>query len=134
MRERKTVADWSNTDWRVFAFIIALAIGIVSIPSCSTLGYENVDTTHKPIVVANAEIRAANLLLQDLIRRDAITDDAARSALNTLRTAHGHLQTALDALALSNDPAAAQTALERANVALSLSITLLSTFTGEPGP
>ena len=134
MTERKFNTDWYNTDWRIFILILSLAIGVASIQSCATLGYENVDTTRKAIVVANAEIRAANLLLQDLVKRDAITDEAARSALESLRTAHGHLQTALDALALTGDPAAAQTALQRANVTLSIAISLLSTFTGVPGP
>ena len=134
MTERKTNTDWFNTDWRVFAIIIALAIGVVSIQGCATAGYENVDSTRKAIVVANAEIRAANLLLQDLVRRDAISDDSARSALNSLREAHEALQTALDALALTGDPVAANTALDRANSSLSLVILLLSTYTGEPGP
>lgn len=120
--------------WRGIIGIIFLAFFIVNIQACGTLGYENVDTTRKAIVVANAEIRAANLLLQDLVRRDAITDASAMSALGSLRTAHESLQTALDLLTLSGDPAAAETALERANNTLSLAILLLSTYTGEPVP
>jgi len=114
-------------------YLLALmCFGMLTLNACSTLGYENVDTTRKAIVVANAEIRAANLLLQDLITRDAITDASAVSALNALREAHAGLQTALDALTLSGDPAAAQTALDRVNSSISLVILLLSTYTGEP--
>lgn len=120
------------THWRGLIGLFLLALFIVNIQGCGTLGYDNVDTTRKAIVVANAEILSANLLLQDLIRRDAISDASAISALNALRDAHATLQQALDALTLSGDPAAANTALERANSSLSLVILLLSTYTGEP--
>lgn len=132
MKHKKHISDWYNTDWRVFLLITVLAFGIVNIQGCSTIGYENADTTRKAIVVANAEIRAANLLLQDLVTRNAISDASAISALNSLRDAHATLQAALDALVLSGDPAAAESALERVNSSLSLVILLLSTYTGDP--
>ena len=119
--------------WRGIIGLLLLALFVVNIQGCATLGYENVDTTRKAIVVANAEVRAANLLLQDLIRRDVITDADAQTALDSLRTAHGQLQTALDAVSLAGDAAAGRTGLDRANTALSIVITLLSTYTGTEG-
>jgi len=120
------------THWRGVIGLLILALFIVNIQGCATLGYENVDTTRKAIVVANAELRAANFLLQDLVSRGAITDASATSALKGLRDAHATLQTALDALTLNGDPVAAQNALDRANSSLSLVILLLSNFIGEP--
>lgn len=114
----------------IAAFMALLAM--TTIQACSTLDYENVDTTRKAIVVANAEIRGANLLLQDLVTRNAISDNSARIALNKLREAHEALQGAHAAIMLSGDPLAGQSGLERANTALSLAITLLSSFTGDP--
>jgi len=123
-----------HNHWRGIIGLMILAAFVVSVQGCATTGYENVDTTRKALVVATTEIRAANLLLQDLIRRDAISDNAARDALGSLRTAQTSLQIGFDALILSGDPVTANTALQRANVALSVTITLLSAFAGEPNP
>jgi len=112
------------------AFVALLTMSLIQ--ACATQGYDNVDTTRKAIVVANTEIRAANLLLQDLVTRNAITDASAVSALNALRDAHQGLQTALDTLTLSGDPVASQNALERANSSLSLVILLLSSYVEAP--
>jgi len=101
----------------------------LALQGCATAGYENVDTTRKAILVANAEVRAANLLLQDLIQRNVISNNDASNALDSLRDAHTALQTALDALVFNGDPVTAQSALERANISLSLTLTLLSSFT-----
>lgn len=96
------------------------------VQGCSTLGYENVDTTRKAIVVANAEIAAANALLQDLIGRRAISREHAERAHHSLQAAHNSLQTALDAIDLAGDPATAGDNLQRANMALSIAINLLA--------
>ena len=106
--------------------IIVLVWAAFSLPACSTLGYENVDTTRKAIVVANAEVRAANFLLQDLIARRAISQNQASNALNNLQKAKDNLQTALNAVDVFGDPATAANNLQRANVALSLAINLLA--------
>ena len=111
-----------------FAFILSFIMGVTA---CSTLGYENVDTTRKAIVVANAEIRAANLLLQDLIGRRAIGREPATRALNDLRTAHNHLQTALSAIDAAGDPVLANTSLNRARLSLSIALNLLAPLVGD---
>lgn len=94
--------------------------------ACSTIGYENVDTTRKAILVATAEVRGANFLLQDLIKREAITNDDAKNALNQLVIAKDQLQTALNAIDLAGDPATATTNLQRANLAISVALNLLA--------
>lgn len=117
------------------AFLSAIWGGLLlmsTMTACSTLGYENVDTARKAIIVANAEIRAANLLLQDLVVRNVINDEDAQASLQSLRQAHGELQTAQSALTVADDPATANTGLERANRALGVALIILSAHTGEP--
>lgn len=117
----------SKVIWSTYtALIIVVTLLALFMQGCSTLGYENVDTTRKAIVVANAEVRASNLLLQDLIQRQAINREDATSALNSLQTAKNHLQTALSAIDAASDPALAGTNLQLANVALSIAISLLA--------
>lgn len=110
--------------YKTFAGAVFLAVFVLQ--GCETLGYENVDTTRKAIVVANAEVRAANLLLQDLIARRVISSAQATETLANLQRAKNHLQTALDAVDLASDPATAGTNLQRANAALSVAISLLA--------
>ena len=117
----------------VWWLMAALMISAITLQGCETFGgYQNVDTTRKAILVANAEIRAGNLLLQDLVRRDVIGRDNAQKALLSLREAHGSLQTALDAVDTGGDPVTAQSGLDRANRALNAALIVLSAFTGEP--
>ena len=106
----------------LFVFVALFYMG------CASMGYENVDTTRKAILVANAEIRAANLLLQDLIQTGQIEQDDAARAHQSLQSAKDNLQTANDLLNLVGDPAGATSSLERARVSLNLAITLLSTM------
>jgi len=106
--------------------LVWAAFLLSSLAACSTLGYENVDTSRKAIVVANAEVRAANLLLQDLIARRAISSGQATETLGNLQQAKDYLQTALNAVELAGDPTTAGTNLQRANVALSIAINLLA--------
>lgn len=113
--------NWPN--WLAAWWLLLASMLLVG---CSTLGYENVDTTRKAIVVANAEIAAANSLLQDLIGRRAISREHAERAHNTLQSAHNSLQTALDAIDVAGDPVTAANHLERANMALSIAINLLA--------
>ena len=118
MRNRNFLPSAVVLLWAAFLFS--------GLSACSSLGYENVDTTRKAIVVANAEVRAANLLLQDLITRRAISATDATRALDSLQTAKDQLQTALNAVDVAGDPATAASNLQRANVALSLAINLLA--------
>lgn len=110
-----------------FVYLLFLFMALFA-QGCSSLGYENVDTTRKAILVANAEVRAANLLLQDLIQTEQIGREDAARALGSLQNAKNQLETANDLLNLVGDPAGATSSLERARVALNLAITLLSTM------
>ena len=78
-------------------YVLLLAI---TLQGCNSLGYGDVDidTTRKAIVAANAEIRGANLLLQDLIQRRAISQAQAQSAKDALQQAKDGLQIALNAV------------------------------------
>jgi len=122
----KTLFDYRGT------FIILCLALVLQTQACSTIGYENVDTTRKAILVATAETRAANLLLQNLIVRNVIDDNSAREALNALRDSITSLQLALNAVDISGDPLTAENTLERANQSLNIALILLANFTGEP--
>lgn len=111
---------------RQYLFVILFAWMSLFVSACGTMGYTDVDTTRKAILVANAEIRAGNLLLQDLIGRRAIDRDDAAKALQALQDAKNYLQTALDAVNLAGDPVLAGSNLERAKVALNIAVTLLA--------
>jgi hypothetical protein len=117
---------------KLFNLFALLAVLSFTLQGCATAGYENVDTTRKAILVATAETRGANLLLQDLVTRNAIDDDSAREALAALRSAAASLQTALNAVDVAGDPLTAETTLARANQSINIALILLSQFTGEP--
>ena len=111
---------------RQFIFVLFLLASFLGAAGCSTLGYENVDTTRKAILVANAEVRAANLLLQDLVQRRAVSQADAATALNSLQTAKNHLETALSAVDAAGDPVTAGNSLNRAKVSISVAMALLA--------
>ena len=102
-----------------------LAIGL---QGCTAMGYGDVDidTTRKAIVVSVAEVRGANLLLQDLIQRRAITSAQAQTAKDSLQDAADGLQVALNLVNLSGDPVTANTHLERARISISVALSLLA--------
>ena len=106
--------------------LVWAALLLFNLSACTSLGYENVDTSRKAILVATAEVRAVNLLLQDLIRRNAISDDDATNALNQLIIAKDSLQTALSAIDFAGDPTIAATNIRRANIAMTIAINLLA--------
>lgn len=110
----------------ILSLSLLLILSSMAVVSCTTLGYENVDTTRKAILVANAEVRAANLLLQDLIQRSAISQADAATTLNSLQTAKNHLQTALSAIDAAGDPVTAGNSLDRAKVSISVAMALLA--------
>lgn len=107
--------------------VLYLMMLMIGMQGCGTLGYGDVDidTTRKAIVVANAEIRGANLLLQDLIQRRAIDRDAAQRTKDALDDGNRHLRTALTAIDVSGDPATAATRLELANTSITVALSLL---------
>ena len=96
---------------------------------CATQGYDGVDTTRKAILVSTAEVRNANTLLQDLIRRNVVDDETAQSILQRLRDAHAVLQEALTAIDVHGDPFDAESKLAAANVTISIALSLLAEFT-----
>jgi PBP1b-binding outer membrane lipoprotein LpoB len=113
--------------WTTYtAMIITIMLLALFMQGCASAGYQNVDTSRKAILVATAEVRGANLLLQDLIEREAISNDDAKNALNQLIIAKDQLQTALNAIDLAGDPATATTNLQRANLAISVALNLLA--------
>lgn len=107
-------------------YLLFLLASFIGAAGCTSMGYTDVDTTRKAILVANAEVRAGNLLLQDLVNRQVIGKDDAEKALKSLQDAKNHLQTALSAVDDAGDPVLAGTNLDRANIALSLAVTLLA--------
>ena len=123
----KTYENWQLSIGVIYPILL---ICILAIPSCATQGYEGVDTSRKAILVVDAEIRGANMLLQDLISRNVIDSASAREALAALRDAHTANQAALDAVSGGGDPLTAEGSLERANRALSVALILVSQFTG----
>ena len=111
---------------RQFFYVLFLLASFLGAAGCTSMGYTDVDTTRKAILVANAEVRAGNLLLQDLVEREAIGKSDAEKALKSLQDAHNHLQTALSAVDDAGDPVTAQNNLDRAKIALNLVVTLLA--------
>jgi hypothetical protein len=111
---------------RHFIYAVFLWLSLLGAAGCSTLGYENVDTTRKAILVANAELAAANSLLRDLIDRRAISSFTAEDAHESLQEAHDYLQTALSAIDQAGDPVTAGNNLERAKTAISFVMALLA--------
>ncbi len=111
---------------RQFIYLLFMWLSLIGAAGCSTLGYTDVDTTRKAILVANAEVRAANMLLQDLISSGSIGRTQAESALSSLNSALGQLQTALSAIDSAGDPALAETNLERAKISLSVVMAMLA--------
>ncbi|KKK74166.1 hypothetical protein LCGC14_2886490 [marine sediment metagenome] len=116
----------SLINYRSFILAFFMMFAMVTLQSCASLGYEDIDTTRKAIVVANAEVRAANFLLQDLIARRAISKKDAGRALQSLQTAKNNLQSALNAVDVSGDPVLAGSKLERANISISVALRLLA--------
>ena len=109
-----------------YIYLLFMWLSLIGAAGCTSMGYTDVDTTRKAILVANAEVRAANLLLQDLIGRGAIGRSQAESALRSLNSALGQLQTALTAIDSAGDPVLAENNLERAKVSLSVVMSMLA--------
>lgn len=112
--------------YRSFVLAFLMMLAIAGLQSCASIGYEDIDTTRKAIVVANAEVRAANFLLQDLIKRRAISRKDADRTLSSLQIAKNSLQSALNAVDISGDPVLADNNLERANISISIALSLLA--------
>lgn len=112
--------------YRSFVLALFMILAMAGLQSCASMGYEDIDTTRKAIIVGTAEVRAANLLLQDLVARRAISKKDADRALQSLQTAHNNLQSALNAVDISGDPVLAGSNLERANISISIALSFLA--------
>lgn len=112
--------------------LFATAIASCSMSCSTTPGYNNVDTTRKALLVATAEIRGANLLLRDLAQRNVIDNESAREAHAALQTALDTVKEGLTAIDVAGDPLTAETKLQAANASITIALTLLSNFTGDP--
>lgn len=110
-----------------FYTLILYAFVALSIQGCTTLGYGDVDidTTRKSILVANAEVQGATLLLKDLVARRAISRSQAQSTKDGLQDAKDALQLALNAVNLSGDPIAADSHLDRAKIGIRIALSIL---------
>ncbi len=109
--------------------LLLLSFFALSLQGCATQGYDGVDTTRKAILVSTAEVRQANVLLQDLINRGVVDNEKATDILGKLRDANRALQTALNAINVHSDPVTAESNLARANITISIALSLLSDFT-----
>ncbi len=112
---------------------------IIMLSGCGMLGgnpYSDVDidSTRKAIIVANAEVRGANLLLKEVIRSRQISQVQAQRSLDALQTAKDGLQYALNAVDLSGDPAQGQDHLDTALRSLDLVLQILAPLVAPPAP
>lgn len=92
----------------------------------------DVDSTRKAILVANAEVRAANLLLQDVVRSRSISSNDAQKALNGLQDAKNSLQLALNAVDIAGDPVEGQDRLNTAIISIDLVLAILAPLVADP--
>lgn len=116
---------------RLMAIAALCAACLAFLPGCQLLGgssYGDVDinTTRKAIVVANAELRGANLLLQEVVRADVISQSDAREALSNLREARASLDKALTAVSIGGDPTQATDSLGVATAAIDVALAILA--------
>lgn len=114
---------------------LAMLLPLLFLGGCAAIpGYADidVDNTHDAIVLANAELRATNLLLQNLIETEMLTTSEAQQALDSLQDAHDTLQKALTAIKVNGDPVTAESHRARALRSISLVMQLLAPSVGEP--
>lgn len=106
---------------------------------CGTFGgnpYSDVDidSVRKAIIVANAEVRGANLLLKEVIQSRLISQVQAQRSLDALQTAKDGLQNALNAVDLSGDPLLGQDHLDTALRSLDLVLQILAPLVAPAPP
>lgn len=113
--------------YRNFYALLLYCCMAMGLQACETLGYGGVDinTTRKSIAVANAEIRGAVLLTQDLLGRGAITPHQAQETKDTLQDAKDALQGALIAVDRDGDPVKAESGIESAKIAIRIALNFL---------
>lgn len=89
-------------------------------------GDVTIDTTREAIVIANAELRAANLLLQTLIRSNSVSRDQAQAIKDELQNANTSLREALEAVEQVGDPLLGRDSVTKASRALDVALRLMA--------
>jgi len=88
-----------------------------------------VDSVRKAVVIATAELRAANFLLQDLVYKRSIGKNDAQKALNHLKIAKQSLAAANTAIALGDAGAVqGKTHLDRAIEVLDIVLEIMAPY------
>lgn len=104
----------SLSPWFASVFIVILFASFLS--GCAQFGgnpYEGVkvDTGRKGIAVTLAELRGANLLLQEIVAYEVITSDDATKIADQIELREKDLERAAIAVAMTGDPSQADNAL-----------------------
>lgn len=113
-------------------------VAVALLSGCAVFGdgnpYERVDidTVRKGILVANAELRGANLLLKEVIRSRTISAEDAQRALDELKKTRTTLQLALNAVDLAGDPVEGQSHLDSAILSLDIVLAILAPAAAPP--
>ena len=113
--------------------IVLIFLGFF-LTGCQSNPYDQVkiDTIREGIVVANAEVRAGNALLQELIKNRSLTDKAvAQDALDKIKEVHAGLATATTAVEAGNI-SEGQDELEKATNIIDAVLLLLSPYLEQP--
>jgi len=117
--------------------ILVSLVTILSLSGCGIFGGNqysevDIDSARKSIVVANAEVRAANLLLQEVIKSRSVSSGDAQKALDGLQNAKNSLQLALNAVDLAGDPVEGQDHLDAAIRSLDIVLAILAPLVAPP--
>jgi hypothetical protein len=109
----------------------AVSLFAIILTGCGLFGgnvYDdvNIDSTRKAIVVANAELRATNLLLKEVIQSRAISKEQAQKALDGLQKTQDYLQQALNAVDIAGDIVQGQDLLDSAIMSLDIVLEILA--------
>ena len=116
-----------NREFIIGFYMAMLMVITLALDGCANpYGNVNIDTTNKALIVAIAETRAANLLLQEVIKARVIDQGQAQSVLDTLRTTLQTLQAAKDSVAVSGDPTQGLDALDTAARSLDFVLGILA--------
>lgn len=125
-------AQKRTKDVRTPWWVVLLLVPVFWLAGCALYEDVPIDDTRDAILVANAELRGANFLLQDVIRSGAISQADAQQAKDHLSDVHEGLAQALVAVDLHGDVVDAENRLDQALVALDLALALLAQYTAPP--
>jgi len=118
-------------------FTIGLFMGLVlTTMGCTSNPYSGVtiDSTNKALAVATAELRASNLLLQEVIQSRLINRAQAQQIKDQLQEGLNVVSASAAAVALSGDPADGQDGLDRATRAIDFALAILAPLVAQLPP